>query len=61
MVLPDAKSTFWVLVNKPRSVLTTMEDDKDRETLLDIVPKVSGSFFLIVNTYSFALLSQMTY
>ena len=39
VVLPDAKSTFWVVVNKPKSILTTMEDDKDRDTLLSIVPK----------------------
>jgi len=39
VVLPDAKATFWVVVNKPRSVLTTVTDDKDRETLLDLVPK----------------------
>jgi 23S rRNA pseudouridine2605 synthase len=40
VVLPDSKSTFWVVVNKPRSVLTTMVDEKDRDTLLSIVPKV---------------------
>ena len=40
VILPDSKSTFWVVVNKPRSVLTTMVDEKDRDTLLSIVPKV---------------------
>jgi len=42
LVLPDAKGTFWVVVNKPKSVLTTMDDDKkdkERRTVLDLVPK----------------------
>lgn len=42
VVLPDSKSTFWIVVNKPRAVLTTMSDDKDRDTLLSIVPKVQN-------------------
>lgn len=40
--LPDSKGTFWVMVNKPRAVLTTMDDDKkdkERRTLVDLVPK----------------------
>ena len=40
VILPDSKSTFWIVVNKPRAVLTTMAVDKDRDTLLSIVPKV---------------------
>ena len=40
MILPDSKSIFWVVVNKPRAVLTTMADEKDRDTLSSIVPKV---------------------
>ena len=55
VVLPDSKSTFWVVVNKPRSVLTTMVDEKDRDTLLSIVPKVNticythSSWLLLIN------------
>lgn len=40
--LPDAKGTFWVMINKPKAVLTTMDDDKkdkERRTLVDLVPK----------------------
>ena len=40
VILPDSKSIFWVVVNKPRAVLTTMADEKDRDTLSSIVPKV---------------------
>ena len=39
VVLPDSKSTFWVIVNKPKGTLTTVEDEKNRDTLLDLVPK----------------------
>ena len=48
VILPDSKSTFWVVVNKPRSVLTTMVDEKDRDTLLSIVPKVRN---IILTTF----------
>jgi len=37
--LPDSKSTFWVMLNKPKDVLTTMEDQQDRNTILEYVPK----------------------
>ena len=37
--LPDSKSIFWVAVNKPRDILTTMEDEKSRETIVNIVPR----------------------
>ena len=37
--LPDAKSVYWVVVNKPRDTLTTVTDDLNRETILDLVPK----------------------
>ena len=37
--LPDPKKVCWVLVNKPRGILTTTSDDKDRETVMDIVPQ----------------------
>lgn len=39
IVLPDMKSTFWVIVNKPKSILTTAIDDKDRDTILSLVPR----------------------
>ena len=37
--LPDAKSTYWIAINKPKNVITSMSDDKDRETLSSLVPK----------------------
>eukprot|EP01041_Mallomonas_annulata_P007396 gene7396-15101_t len=38
--VPDTKNTFWVILNKPKGVLCTMEDgEKDRETVSDLVPK----------------------
>jgi 23S rRNA pseudouridine2605 synthase len=37
--LPDSKKTVWVAVNKPRAILTTTADEKDRETVMDLVPK----------------------
>lgn len=39
--MPDAKDKLWVVVNKPRSVLsTTMDQDmKGRETVVDMVPQ----------------------
>lgn len=53
MILPDSKSIFWVVVNKPRAVLTTMADEKDRDTLSSIVPKVMirllSVFFVLLN------------
>ena len=37
--LPDAKSTYWVAINKPKNVITSMNDDQGRETLSSLVPK----------------------
>ena len=37
--MPDSKSIFWVAVNKPRDILTTMEDEKSRDTIVSIVPR----------------------
>lgn len=37
--LPDDKNTYWVAINKPKNVITSMDDDKDRETLSSLVPK----------------------
>lgn len=39
VIVPDAKSTFWVAVHKPKDMLTTSSDDQDRDTITDIVPK----------------------
>ena len=37
--LPDDRNTYWVAINKPKNVITSMDDDKDRETLSSLVPK----------------------
>ena len=37
--LPDARTLLWVVVNKPRGVLTTMDDEKSRETLHSLIPR----------------------
>lgn len=37
--LPDTANTFWIILNKPKSTLTTMEDDKDRETVVNLIPR----------------------
>ena len=29
----------WVAINKPKNIITSMNDDKDRETLSSLVPK----------------------
>jgi len=39
VIVPDAKSTFWVAVHKPKDMLTTNSDDQDRDTIIDLVPK----------------------
>lgn len=39
--LPDAKKTFWVVVHKPRNTLTTTSDEKERDTIMDLVPKAA--------------------
>jgi 23S rRNA pseudouridine2605 synthase len=41
VVVPDAKHTHWVAVNKPKSVLTTMRDELNRDTILNLVPQAS--------------------
>ncbi|ABL64551.1 pseudouridine synthase [Chlorobium phaeobacteroides] len=35
-VVPEAKKVY-ILLNKPRNVITTSHDEKDRETILDLV------------------------
>lgn len=39
VVVPDAKATFWVALHKPKDMLTTSNDDQDRDTITDLVPK----------------------
>lgn len=39
--VPDLGDTHWVALNKPKSVITTMKDEGNRETVLDLVPKAS--------------------
>lgn len=46
--LPDAKSILWVVLNKPRGLLTTMDDDKDRETIHTLIPKAKDLRLLSV-------------
>ena len=37
--LPDSNNVFWVLLYKPKDVITTLEDSKDRNTISTFVPK----------------------
>jgi len=38
--IPDTKNTFWVALNKPKGILTTVEDgEKGRVTVSDLVPR----------------------
>jgi 23S rRNA pseudouridine2605 synthase len=37
--LPDASKMFWVALYKPKDVLTTLDDDKGRNTISTLVPK----------------------
>jgi len=39
VVVPDTKATFWVALHKPKDMLTTSNDDQDRDTIIDLVPK----------------------
>jgi len=38
---PDQASTFWIVLNKPKSLLTTMHDDLNRETILTLIPRAN--------------------
>lgn len=38
VVSPKAQKAHWVVINKPKSVLTTMKDEKNRDTVLSLVP-----------------------
>jgi len=39
--VPDTKSTHWVVLHKPKALLTTMQDDLDRDTVLNLVPRAN--------------------
>ncbi|RYH29241.1 rRNA pseudouridine synthase [archaeon] len=39
VTLPDQEGIHWVVLNKPKGVVTTMKDEKDRETVLKYLPK----------------------
>jgi 23S rRNA pseudouridine2605 synthase len=41
LILPDESEIFWLALNKPRGVLTTMEDENGRETVLKYIPKAN--------------------
>lgn len=41
LILPDAKQVFWIILNKPKSLLTTMQDDLNRDTILSLIPKAN--------------------
>lgn len=43
--LPPPKKHAYVLLNKPRGVLSTMEDPQGRPTLLEYLPPVKGRLF----------------
>ena len=35
----ESDDKYWVIVHKPRNVLTTMNDDRNRDTIVDLVPQ----------------------
>lgn len=35
----EADDKYWIIVHKPRNVLTTMNDDRNRDTIVDLVPQ----------------------
>lgn len=39
--LPDVKNIHWVVINKPKGVLTTLADEKNRETILSLIPQAN--------------------
>eukprot|EP01040_Poterioochromonas_malhamensis_P003148 gene3148-3354_t len=41
VTIPTPSSIFWIVLNKPKDVLSTLEDDKSRETILNFLPKAN--------------------
>ena len=39
--LPDTRHVHWIMLHKPKSLLTTMKDEQNRETVLSIIPQAS--------------------
>lgn len=39
--LPHVKDIHWLALNKPKGVLTTMKDEKGRDTVLKFIPKAN--------------------
>ena len=37
-ISPENRKIFWIVMNKPRNTLTTTSDDKDRDTVIDLIP-----------------------
>lgn len=36
---PEERKIFWIAINKPRNTLTTTIDDKERDTVIDLIPQ----------------------
>lgn len=41
VALPDCRHIHWIMINKPKSYLTTMRDEHNRDTVLSIIPKAN--------------------
>lgn len=41
VTIPTPSNIFWIALNKPKDVLSTLEDDKSRETILSFLPKAN--------------------
>eukprot|EP01039_Chlorochromonas_danica_P007058 gene7058-7805_t len=39
VALPLETEVHWVAINKPKGLLTTMSDDKSRDTIISLIPK----------------------
>lgn len=39
VVLPDSKDVFWIMLNKPKSIISTISDAKNRDTIASLFPK----------------------
>lgn len=38
---PTSADKHWILLHKPKAVLTTMKDNKERDTILSLIPQAS--------------------